>query len=535
MTVRAIARFVPLVWLLLLFAPALTVYSSVNAWDFAPYSLLCVSGWVIGGSRLLLPATAFYWASLPFQWLGIVATTSSLLRNVDVLELALMLRTFPSTQIESALAPYLLPASGLAVALGVLAHLSARVDTSPPPLARRRSAAILLALGCGLALWIPGLLWLRAWPLNAVAVAVASASGSSALDSLLFPENSLSNPRPADEDWRATRVPVAGEVTRETFVLVIGESVRADALRECGAPAAMPRMTSDALVACNVTAGSDATHTSVPLMVSRDLPGLQRRVPADATFLKAFERVGFHTYWLASQDATIAWPDAQTVQAVSAPGLDADVLNAPFDVMLADPHPRRAIVLHTQDAHSPYCDRISQHVAQPFTNACARLGNLPTADTLADWKAVYGNAVSTSMSFLGGVIARLEREPGAVFLIYSPDHGEALLDDHRQIYGHAMRHPTRWDVQVPAIFWANAAWRKAHPEAWRHLKANLTAPLMHADLVPTLLGAAGIRYQDGRRGVFDLTSTEVPAERSRVVQRSLGKTATWDQLVEEAR
>lgn len=131
MTLRAIARFAPLVWLLLLFAPALTVYSSVNSWDFAPYSLLCISGWVVGGGRLLLPATSFYWVSLPFQWLGIVATTSSLLRNVDVLELALMMRTFPSVQIESALAPYLLPAGGLAVALGVLAHLSARFDTSP--------------------------------------------------------------------------------------------------------------------------------------------------------------------------------------------------------------------------------------------------------------------------------------------------------------------------------------------------------------------------------------------------------------------
>ncbi|MBC7662622.1 MAG: hypothetical protein H7276_02325 [Caulobacter sp.] len=58
------------------------------------------------------------------------------------------------------------------------------------------------------------------------------------------------------------------------------------------------------------------------------------------------------------------------------------------------------------------------------------------------------------MAFVGGVIDRLRREPGEAFLVFTPDHAENLDDDPRQLFGHALRRPTRWDTRVPAIFWA---------------------------------------------------------------------------------
>jgi arylsulfatase A-like enzyme len=60
-----------------------------------------------------------------------------------------------------------------------------------------------------------------------------------------------------------------------------------------------------------------------------------------------------------------------------------------------------------------------------------------------------------------------------------------------------------WDTQVPALMWANKAWRRHHAAAWSALEAGRPLPIMHMDLVPTLLGAAGIRYEEPRADVVD--------------------------------
>ena len=117
--------------------------------------------------------------------------------------------------------------------------------------------------------------------------------------------------------------------------------------------------------------------------------------------------------------------------------------------------------------------------------------------------------------------------------MYTPDHGEALLDDGREIWSHALRHPTRWDTHVPAVFWANDAWRQAHPAEWANLASQIDAPLMHIDIVPTLLHAADVRYDDRRTLPVDLLARKVPP-RTRIIQVAPGQTVSWDTLVKDA-
>jgi hypothetical protein len=84
------------------------------------------------------------------------------------------------------------------------------------------------------------------------------------------------------------------------------------------------------------------------------------------------------------------------------------------------------------------------------------------------------------------------------------------------------------------VVWANSAWRQAHPQAWAMLTANLQRPLMHTDVVPTWLGAAGIAYDEPRPEVFDLLSRPV-APRQRRVQTAIGAVTSWQTLVLEAK
>src|SRR5690606_30603326 len=97
----------------------------------------------------------------------------------------------------------------------------------------------------------------------------------------------------------------------------------------------------------------------------RDQPGLRERVPHDASVLKAFEAVGFETFWFGVQERSIAWPDAMNQVFEPTPRLDRDALLPLLDAALARPAARKLIVLHAYNAHAPYSDRYRAELA-PF-------------------------------------------------------------------------------------------------------------------------------------------------------------------------
>ncbi|MBC5782760.1 sulfatase-like hydrolase/transferase [Ramlibacter sp. USB13] len=516
----------PLAWFVILILPAALTLSAAEPWDLDAGQLLLASGWSIICLRLLVPPRVFPWLTYPLALFGLACLVADLLRNVNLLELAAEWNTFNAAEVAEATAPYRWMLAGTSVGLGVLCWWAAR-GAGPHPLgAGVRYSAVLVGTAC-LAVLLPAATWPRAWPVNATLVGVAFAVNSPAVAHAAS-SVTLASPRNPQSSWEATRV--AAPSARQTMILLIGESVRADFLRECGGPAAVRAVRAGALVACDVAAGANATHTSVPLLISREWPGYGARVSNDATFQRAFEEAGFRTYWFGTQGNSIAWPDAM-VQAYPVER-DPEGLLPLLDRVLASPEPASSIVLHGYGAHAPYCERFDAK-ASPAGAGCPIPPSGPTHADLARWRSVYAGAVDASVDFLNQVIERLERVPGEAFLVYTPDHGENLLDDRRALYGHALRHPTRWDTHVPAVFWANAAWKAAHPQAWAQLSANTRAPLMHADLVPTLLGAAQVRYRERPRPAVNLLQQPVPA-RQRVVQKALGAVSAWDTLVFEA-
>lgn len=526
---RRLAHRLPLIWTLLLLLPALTSFSSLEAWDLDPEALFLASVWLIGAGLLLLPAGLFYALSLPLALFGLVAAYSHAFRQVDVLELLLQWEQFKVTETVAVLQPYALELLIAPLLLGGLAFSCWRWGWRP----RRRPYLIWTAVGLLLALWAPAAVWVRAWPANLLAIPLSQLPGGHWIQGDWLPFDFKQNPRGEGRTWNARRL-VPGP-TRETYVLVIGESLRADYLAECGDRWSVRPLHRDALVACDVTAGSSATHTSVPLLVGRTAPGHRFRVPRDSSFVRAFGELGFDTHWYSQHSRPVAWPDAAHQAYLNATGRDRALLLPLLEQALRGPALRKLIVLHAENAHAPYCNKFLASEA-PHPVDCRPLDALlPSGETLQQFRYAYANAVDESVAFLNEVIGRLQREEGEVFMAYTPDHGENLLDDSRQLFQHALRFPTRWDIQVPMVFWANPAWRESQPDAWTRLAAARSAPLMHADLVPTLMSAARIGYQESRRGVFRLTQDAVPAQRQRLVQKSLGATTDWEHLVEAAR
>ena len=509
-------------WLLLLVLPSATTFTTTYSWDASPYYLLLATLWTLVFLRLVFGLRGFFVVTYPLALFSALFLGADYLRSANLLELALVSTGMRWEEVLDAVGPYVVPMAACALVL----LLPVIVAWHRPPTWKARPWALLSSAAIGLLLFaIAPASFLRAWPANLLSLSVASWMGKAEFIATALPWAPL-NPRSRGASWNARRA-MAAPPGNETYVLVIGEGLRADRLKACGhsRPVAM---TKPAIVYCDVMAGSSSTHTAVPLLVSRDMPGSTIRVSSDATFLKAFEESGFRTYWLSVQGASIAWPDAQVEKYADVRGTDRDDLLPLLGEALAEPASRKLIVIHAYGAHAPYCSRYKPAEALVRVD-CASAGPVMTYEKRDLWRDAYDNAAAESLAFVDAVITELESLPGQAFLAYTPDHGENLMDDERRLFAHSLKEPTRFDTRVPFIFWASGEWQTANAAKWAKLQSQSAIPAMHADLVPTLLGAASIEYVDKRREPVDLTRS-APATRTRLVLQRLGVTVDGDRL-----
>ena len=336
-----------IVWIIVLILPAVTTLPPSPIWDLGECALLLAPIWLAVAAHLVLPRRWFVVATLPLAVLGLLCVGAMVLRGVDALELALQWRTFSRGEVDAALRPYLAPALAGFV---VIAALCAAVwRWAPARSTSRRGRWATAAVTLAAALAVPHASWLRTWPIKPALVLAAAAGDSRWVADRLFPQASTANPRNPKSTWNASRLPNAPAT--ETIVFVIGETVRNDFFHECHGPARVRPVAAGALVACDVTAGADATVTSVPLLISREMPGHPDRVSADATFAHALKEAGFDTYWHGTQGPVIAWADADHQSFPNATGSDSALLLPPLQASLAQPAPLKAVV-STRTTHT---------------------------------------------------------------------------------------------------------------------------------------------------------------------------------------
>src|SRR4051812_28765936 len=96
-------------WMVLLLLPSATIFSTAHAWDADPRLLLAITAacfaltWLVAGPRWFLLLT------LPLAFFGIVAISADLLRNANLVEIALLSGHIDPHEAYDAFAPYLVP------------------------------------------------------------------------------------------------------------------------------------------------------------------------------------------------------------------------------------------------------------------------------------------------------------------------------------------------------------------------------------------------------------------------------------------
>lgn len=324
----------------------------------------------------------------------------------------------------------------------------------------------------------------------------------------------------------------------ETYVVVVGESANRHHWGAYGysrdtTPFMSGRVASSDLF-CFRNVCSTAIGTTLSLF--RTLTFLdQGKKMSEYTysFIDLFNRAGFSTWWL-SNNAVLGeydtmleaftknsahWrvrtPKDADVQGMQHNWLtgDAAVVNPRevtfdeylfpwFDEALADPAPKKLIVLHLKGSHVIYRYRYPESF-DVFQNAEGlNVEALAEKDPMAV-KIVnaYDNSILYTDWILEQVILRLRRYGGRSWVLHFSDHGEDVFD-HNDFNGRDRERVTKYMLDVPFVAWFSDEYRQQRDVS--AFDGYLDRPFRLDDTIHVILDLAGLRTElwDPTRSLF---------------------------------
>jgi glucan phosphoethanolaminetransferase (alkaline phosphatase superfamily) len=280
---------------------------------------------------------------------------------------------------------------------------------------------------------------------------------------------------------------------RETYVMVVGETARADRWSVTG----YERDTSPGLSReSNLVAFRDVitpwtvTQKSVPLMLTRATVDDFDVALEERSIISAYHESGFTTFWLTSQafDQFAGYihllaGDADHL-AYHSRVFDRELLDT-IDEIFAEEDGDLFIVLHTMGSHIEYANRYP-----PEFRRFPVSGDRPYREILNN---EFDNSILYTDTFLTELIGRLRGRTGVSALLYCSDHGENLMDDERNLVGH--NYTNQYDTQIPLFFWYSNEYARVFPEKVANAASHSSDPLSTENVFHSLADMGGVRFQ----------------------------------------
>jgi glucan phosphoethanolaminetransferase (alkaline phosphatase superfamily) len=307
------------------------------------------------------------------------------------------------------------------------------------------------------------------------------------------------------------RQPEAND-TPEIVIMVIGESSRYDRWSVNGyGRDTNPLLKQEANLVTlpDVITAVSATRLSVPVIISRK-PAMQslKEGFSEKSFLTAYKEAGFKTWWLSNQisfgqfdtPVSVFAKEANVIQFMNLGGFTNNsnfdqILLEPLRHAIADPAPKKLIVLHTLGNHWNY----SQRYPKDFDKWQPSLFGVDKpvyTDTKIkpELNNSYDNSILYTDWFLSQVIGQLKETGRLGAMVYVADHGQTLYDGTCSLAFHG--HNTQYEFHVPALVWYSDEYRERYPEKIKQLIRHRKARLATENIFHTLLDLGDIQYED---------------------------------------
>lgn len=301
-----------------------------------------------------------------------------------------------------------------------------------------------------------------------------------------FPETS------AGFEYDAERT-ASAEGQREIYVLVIGEASRAASWQLYGYGRETNPLLSqnDAIVYKNVVTQSNATHKSVPMILSSVASDNHAEIYRRRGIVGLYSDAGFKTLFVSCQapnHGLIQMLSEESDSLVYIPreqdGAMLDYLHRAIEADTSD----LFVVMHSYGSHFNYRERYPDTFSH-FT---------PDDDVSISKKNrermvnAYDNSVLYTDWFLSQVISMLRDSGACSAMFYCADHGEDLFDDGRGRFLHSSPTITYYQAHVACVGWFSDSYRTAFPEKVQAAEANADAPASTHSVFHTLAQIASI-------------------------------------------
>lgn len=292
---------------------------------------------------------------------------------------------------------------------------------------------------------------------------------------------------------------------REIYVLVVGEAGRADNWSLWGYDREtnpLLSQTKGLAIYKDAITQANATHKSVPLILSAADAENFDVIYHQKSIVEAFKEAGFKTIFLSNQTPNRTFTDYfaseadfhHNIRPASTGGIytvnNYDDHMLPLCKHYIDSLPDNLfIILHTYGSHFNYRERYPRNFAHFLPDNATEV-EVKNRQQLIN---AYDNSIRYTDYFLYTLTQMLDSTGYCTALYYSPDHGEDMLDDDRKRFLHASPHPTYYQLHIPLLLWFSGNYQQNFPEQYKTAIANTPLPVSTNAAFHTMLDIASIK------------------------------------------
>ena len=304
-------------------------------------------------------------------------------------------------------------------------------------------------------------------------------------------------------DFTFNAIPTHDEQVPELYVLVIGETARAENFGLYGYKRnTTPLLDSIAGLVTfrDVMSQSNTTHKSVPMLMSAVSAENFDDIYTQKGIFTAFKEAGYSTAFFSNQRHNHSFIDFFGAEAqeykfvkqdtnIHTNESDKVLVGLLQDYLQRNKNFKRFVVLHTYGSHYDYSERYPAEKAY-YKPDKANLATYENRNVLVN---AYDNTIRLTDELLSEVIHLVEAEGVASSVIYVSDHGEDLYDDERRLFLHSSPLPTIHQLRVPLIMWTSPEYDQLYTDKRKALQLNSPLPISSNRVIfHTLLDMAGI-------------------------------------------
>jgi len=300
---------------------------------------------------------------------------------------------------------------------------------------------------------------------------------------------------------------------REVYVMVVGETGRAQNWSLYGYQRKTnPKLEADSNVVFypDAITQSNATHKSVPIMLSSASAEDYDVIYTQKSIIEAFKETGFTTVFLSNQAPNHTFIDFFAHEAdhleyyrfTNGNQNNHDEVMLPRLIHYLDSVPGNLfVILHTYGSHFNYRERYTDEFSVFLPDDVTSI-NPSEKDIMIN---AYDNSILYTDDFLYRTISILSDSSYCSAMFYAADHGEDLLDDKRMRFLHASPNPTFYQLRIPLLMWFSDNYKTNFPVKVNHAVANRTKPVSTNAVFHTLLDMAGLKteYYDPRLSLLN--------------------------------